>query len=223
MTIYLTRKQYDLLSKVFAIMIPFYKNNIRPLFEEVGKQYGTESAVADACKIFYNTPATGLVPHYVQELTSLQKQFAEAESINIKSPELDKPDPFVKKFSFQNVNDGKYPTSKDILVDALDAHSRVLMGQFFIIYEQLDINSENEEIQAAWVSAKWDGTGVLPMRDLLIPDLVKMGWNGSYGIASPDNRYDSKLAYEMLKRIRNRRDDYILRVTDQPLVIVEAF
>lgn len=59
------------------------------------------------------------------------------------------------------------------------------------------------------------------MRDLLIPDLVKMGWNGSFGIASSDNRYDSKLAYEMLKRIRNRRDDYILRVTDQPLVVVE--
>lgn len=221
MTIYLTRKQYDLLSKVFAIMIPFYKNNIRPLFEEVGKQYGTESAVSDACGVFENVPVTGPVPKYVKELTSLQKQLEQAESINIKSAERDKATSFAKKFTFQNTNDGKYPTSKDILVDALDSYSRVLMGQFFIIYEQLDVNSENEEIQAAWSAAKWNGVGVLPMRDLLIPDLVKMGWHGSFGIASSDNRYDSKLAYEMLKRIRNRRDDYILRVTDQPLVVVE--
>lgn len=223
MTIYLTEKQYALLGKVFAIMIPFYKNIIQPLFEEVGKQYGTEDAVSDACKIFYNITVTAPVSKYARTLTELKGQFEQSKTVDIESPERDKSAPFIKKFSFQNVNDGKNPTSKDILVDALDTYSRVLMGQFFIIYEQLDVCSENEHIQTAWASAKWHGANVYPMRDMLIPDLSKMGWNGSYGIASPDNRYDSKLAYEMLKRIRNRRDDYILRVTDQPLVVVEEF
>lgn len=220
MNIYLTQIQYDLLCKVFSVMIPFYENDIRPFFEEIGKQYGTEEAVTKACDTFYAIPVTGPVPKYVQTLTALQNQLEESENIHIKSQERDKKSPFVKKFSFQN-NEGKYPTTKDILVDALDAYSRILMGQFFIIYEQLDVNSENEKIQSAWASAKWNGSGVYEMRDLLIPDLVKMGWNGSFGIASSDNQYDSKLAYEMLKRIRNRRDDYILRVTDQPLVVVE--
>ena len=144
-----------------------------------------------------------------------------AENIHIQSSEKTKNDPFVKKVFIPNTKE--YPTNRDVLVDALDTYSRVLMGQFSVIDEQLDIDSSNPRIQEAWASAKWNGSGVYEMRDLLIPDLIRMGWNGSYGIASPDNRRDSKLAYEMLKRIRNRRDDYILRVTDQPLIIVEEF
>lgn len=221
MTIYLTQKQYDMLAKMVPIMLEFYKNDIRPLFEEIGRQYGTQTAVDTACEIFKAVPVTGQVPKYIKALTWIEDCVKNAENIHIQSSEKTKNDPFVKKVFIPNTKE--YPTNRDVLVDALDTYSRVLMGQFSVIYEQLDIDSSNPRIQEAWASAKWNGSGVYEMRDLLIPDLIRMGWNGSYGIASPDNRRDSKLAYEMLKRIRNRRDDYILRVTDQPLIIVEEF
>lgn len=221
MTIYLTQKQYDILAKMVPIMLEFYKNDIRPLFEEIGRQYGTQTAVDTACEIFKAVPVTGQVPKYIKALTWIEDCVKNAEDIYIQSSEKTKNDPFVKKVFIPNTKE--YPTNRDVLVDALDTYSRVLMGQFSVIYEQLDIDSSNPRIQKAWASAKWNGSGVYEMRDLLIPDLIRMGWNGSYGIASPDNRYDSKLTYEMLKRIRNRRDDYILRVTDQPLIVVEEF
>lgn len=219
MTIYLTQKQYDMLAKMVPIMLECYKNNIRPLFEEIGRQYGTQAAVDTACEIFKAVPVTGRVPKYIKALAWIEDCVKNAEDIHIPSSEKTKNDPFVKKVSIQNTKE--YPTNRDVLVDALDTYSRVLMGQFSVIYEQLDIDSSNPRIQEAWASAKWNGSSV--MRDVLIPSLAQMGWNGSYGITSPENPCDSKLAYEMLKRIRNKHNDYILRVTDQPLIIVEDF
>lgn len=219
MTLYLTRKQYELLVKVIPIMREFFSNNIKPLFEEVAKEYGTEPAIETACWFFESKPVTGPVEKYVKALTVIEDCVKKAEDIRIHTTSEIETDPFVKKVFVPNTTER--PTNRDVLIEALDAYSRILMGQFFIIYEQLDINSENPKIQEAWASAKWRGTGVCEMRDMLIPDLTKMGWNSSYGITNPQNPYDSKLSYEMLKRIRDWKDDYILRVTDQPLIRVE--
>ena len=71
MTIYLTRKQYDMLAKMVPIMLECYKNNIRPLFEEIGWQYGTQAAVDTACEIFKAVPVTGRVPKYIKALAGV--------------------------------------------------------------------------------------------------------------------------------------------------------
>lgn len=217
MTIYVTQKQYNLLKRMLPVMRAFYQNDIRPLFEEIAKQYGTtEEDVVKAADIFYSVPVTAACQKDVSELTTLIDEVKKAKNIHIESSDVLRKSPFVKTIHIPD-------DAKSTLIDALDTYSRVLMGQFFIIYEQLDVNTQNPHIEEAWSDAKWGGINVREMRDVLIPELKCMEWNGSYGIAGKDNKYDSKLSYEMLKVIRKRRDDYILRVTDQPLLIVDEF
>lgn len=87
MTIYLTQKQYDILAKMVPIMLEFYKNDIRPLFEEIGRQYGTQTAVDTACEIFKAVPVTGQVPKYIKALTWIEDCVKNAEDIYIQSSE----------------------------------------------------------------------------------------------------------------------------------------
>ena len=108
------------------------------------------------------------------------------------------------------------------LVDALDVYSRILMGQFSIIYEELDISGDDEIHLRANHDARWYGVGVQEARDLLIPQLKKLGvgWNGNFGISNSELAYNSKLSYEILKTIRyacDGRDSIVLHVTDEPL------
>lgn len=79
----------------------------------------------------------------------------------------------------------------------------------------------------AYHDARWNGVGVIEARDLLIPQLKKMGigWNGNFGISNSELAYNSKLAYEILKAIRyvtESRDSSVLKVTDEPLPHVEG-
>ncbi len=88
----------------------------------------------------------------------------------------------------------------------LDAYSRILMGQFSIIYEVLDIaDTDNKPQLQAYHDARWGGVGIAEARDLLIPQLRKLRgwleWNGNFGISNVGLTYNSKLAYEMLKAI----------------------
>ena len=111
------------------------------------------------------------------------------------------------------------------LVDALDVYSRILMGQFSIIYEELDISGNDEIHLRANHDARWYGVGVQEARDLLIPQLKKLGvgWNGNFGISNSELAYNSKLSYEILKTIRyacDGRDSIVLHVTDEPLPTV---
>lgn len=111
------------------------------------------------------------------------------------------------------------------LVDALDVCSRILMGQFSIIYEELDISGNDEIHLRANHDARWYGVGVQEARDLLIPQLKKLGvgWNGNFGISNSELAYNSKLSYEILKTIRyacDGRDSIVLHITDEPLPTV---
>ena len=106
----------------------------------------------------------------------------------------------------------------------LDAYSRILMGQFSIIYEVLDIaDTDNKPQLQAYHDARWGGVGIAEARDLLIPQLRKLrvGWNGNFGISNVGLTYNSKLAYEMLKAILyvcGQGDGTVLKVTDEPLM-----
>lgn len=126
----------------------------------------------------------------------------------------------------------KYSVSLDVsswkaVADALDTYSRVLMGQFGVIYEALDISGNDEQHFQAYHDARWNGVGVLEARDLLIPQLkkIRLGWNGNFGISNSGLAYNSKLAYEILKTIRyatEKRDSSVLKVTDEPLPRAEG-
>lgn len=120
-------------------------------------------------------------------------------------------------------------------VRGFESHSgrQILMGQFGIIFESLDIaaNYDYGKLRLlrlqAYHDARWNGVGVIEARDLLIPQLKKMGigWNGNFGISNSELAYNSKLAYEILKAIRyvtESRDSSVLKVTDEPLPHVEG-
>lgn len=211
-----TKKQYDLLVKIISIMKPFYRNDLHPLFTEIGHQYGVnDDAINAACDIFGSVPVTGAVPKYIKALEEIEQDVKQGKDIDVSIGKTVNIYHYVKQIEIT----GDTAFKRKVLIDTLDAYSRILMGQFFIIYEQLDINTDNEDIQTAWADAKWNGTGVQEMRTLLIPQMASFGWNGSYGISSPDNRYESKLAYEMLKVIRGDNAHDILKVTyDEPLI-----
>lgn len=217
MTIYTTEKQYDLLKRMLPIMREFYNNNPQPLFAEVAQQYGaTEDGADKAYKVFSEVSVTAPSPKRLNDTAILIDAVDAAKTVDIESPEVLKPSRFVKVIRFPQ-------EAKASLEDCLDTFSRVLMGQFYIIYEKLDMKPGNKHVEESYLDIRLTGIGVREMRDFLIPALKEAGWNGSYGIAGKDNCYESKLAYEMLKVIRKRRDDYILRITDQPLMIAEGY
>ncbi len=68
----------------------------------------------------------------------------------------------------------------------------------------LDISVTMTQHFQAYHDARWNGVGVIEARDLLIPQLKKIGVgsNGNFGISNAGLAYNSKLAYEILKTIR---------------------
>lgn len=90
-----------------------------------------------------------------------------------------------------------------------------------------DYESRMAEALSELCSCEGNGTGVIEARDLLIPQLKRMGigWNGNFGISNAGLAYNSKLAYEILKTIRyttEKRDSSVLKVTNEPLPHVEG-
>ena len=216
LSLYMTEKQYALVMRAVPAVRDFYDNNLGPLFSLVAEQYGVaEDDVKRANDIFCAVDVTAPCKGKVQGADVLFATMKEAKSINIASPEPNKPSPFVR---FVDLSEPMVYS----LLNILDIYCRVLIGQFGILYENLDVKDDDERTLDAFSAAHWEGTGVMEMRNILIPSLRRAGWNGGVGIASSEAPEGSKLAYEMLKRIKERGSGYILRLTDQPLMIVEA-
>lgn len=84
----------------------------------------------------------------------------------------------------------KYSVSLDVsswkaVADALDTYSRVLMGQFGVIYEALDISGNDEQHLQAYHDARWNGVGIIETRDLLIPQLKRLALAGTETLVFP--------------------------------------
>lgn len=211
-----TSKQYFFILHALAVMITFYNNDFSSICKEVGEAYGaSEEDIASACTTLTAINVTAPVESYSDKCSDiLEDMLHNAREL----PEENAP--------------YKYSVSLDAsswkaVADALDTYSRILMGQFGVIYEALDISGNDEQHFQAYHDARWNGAGVIEARDLLIPQLKKMGigWNGNFGISNTGLAYDSKLAYEILKAIRyavEKRDSSVLKVTDEPLPRVEG-
>lgn len=214
MTIQLTEKHYVLLIRILEIMAPFYGNNFASICKEVGETYdASEAEIQEACNILTAVNVTAPVPA-MQETAERLLKIAKNPVILAKDQA-----PYTKRVDI---------AEDDVirLVSILDAYSRILMGQFDKIYDALDVapdDGEHEHRLQANHDARWSGVGVSEARDLLIPQLKKMGvgWNGSFGISNIDLAYNSKLSYEMLKALDHAcgcSDSYCLKVTDEPFL-----
>ena len=217
-----TSKQYFFILHALAVMITFYSNDFSSICKEVGEAYGTSEAdIASACAALTAVNVTAPVKSLSNKCSDiLEDVLHHAREL----PEKDAP----YKYRI-----GLDASSWKVVADALDTYSRILMGQFGIIFESLDIaaNYDYGKLRLlrlqAYHDARWNGVGVIEARDLLIPQLKKMGigWNGNFGISNSELAYNSKLAYEILKAIRyvtESRDSSVLKVTDEPLPHVEG-
>lgn len=212
----MTEKQYGLLLRVVQVMQPFYGNDFSSICKEVGNAYGVSDAdIEKAYTMFTDFKVTAPVP-------SMQNAAGEIYQTALAAiGTAEDANPYTKRI---NMNESLWIKAAAIL----DTYSRILMGQFSIIYEALDIaDTDNRPQLQAYHDARWGGVGISEARDLLIPQLRKLGvgWNGNFGISNAGLAYNSKLAYEMLKAIRfatEKRDGSVLKVTDEPLPRVEG-
>jgi hypothetical protein len=217
-----TSKQYFFILHALAVMITFYNNDFSSICKEVGEAYGaSEENIASACAMLTAVNVTAPIKSLSDKCSDiLEDVLHHAREL----PEKDAP----YKYRI-----GLDASSWKVVADALDTYSRILMGQFGIIFESLDIaaNYDYGKLRLlrlqAYHDARWNGVGVIEARDLLIPQLKKMGigWNGNFGISNSELAYNSKLAYEILKAIRyvtESRDSSVLKVTDEPLPHVEG-
>ena len=210
-----TNKQYCLILHILAIMKPFYNNDFHSICKEVGEAYGVdEDSIMKACATLTAVNVTAPVKKAYDNISYVLAAIANnAEELN---------------------GDDTYKYRVDLdtpcwnaVANAFDAYSRILMGQFGIIYETLDISGDDKHHLQAYHDARWSGVGVIEARDLLIPQLkkIRVGWNGNFGISNSELAYNSKLSYEVLKAIRfatEKRDGSVLKVTDEPLPRVEG-
>ena len=205
----MTEKQYQLFLHVMQVMQTFYGNNFSSICKEVGDAYGVHDADIEKAYTMFTAPGPSM-QNAAKEIyhTALSATNIEAEN---------KENPYTKRI---DMNESAWVKAAAIL----DAYSRILMGQFSIIYEVLDIADTDDKPQLqAYHDARWGCIGIAEARDLLIPQLRKLrvGWNGNFGISNAGLAYNSKLAYEMLKAILyacRQGDGTVLKVTDEPLM-----
>lgn len=211
-----TVKQFFCVSHALAIMISFYNNDFSSICKEVGESYGaSDDDIKNACAILTAINVTAPVKKTYDKLMDILLNIHQNHE-EIQEHERN------TQYKYRVTMDA---SSWKTLVDALDVYSRILMGQFSIIYEELDISGNDEIHLRANHDARWYGVGVQEARDLLIPQLKKLGvgWNGNFGISNSELAYNSKLSYEILKTIRyacDGRDSIVLHVTDEPLPTV---
>lgn len=211
-----TVKQFFCVSHALAIMISFYNNDFSSICKEVGESYGaSEDDIKNACAILTAINVTAPVKKTYDKLMDILLNIHQNHE-EIQEHERN------TQYKYRVTMDA---SSWKTLVDTLDVYSRILMGQFSIIYEELDISGNDEIHLRANHDARWYGVGVQEARDLLIPQLKKLGvgWNGNFGISNSELAYNSKLSYEILKTIRyacDGRDSIVLHVTDEPLPTV---
>jgi hypothetical protein len=211
-----TVKQFFCVSHALAIMIQFYNNDFSSICKEVGESYGARADdIKNACAILTTINVTAPVKKTHDKLMDILSNIHQNHE-EIQEHERN------TQYKYRVTMDA---SSWKTLVDALDVYSRILMGQFSIIYEELDISGDDEIHLRANHDARWYGVGVQEARDLLIPQLKKLGvgWNGNFGISNSELAYNSKLSYEILKTIRyacDGRDSIVLHVTDEPLPTV---
>lgn len=184
----MTEKQYQLFLHVMQVMQTFYGNNFSSICKEVGDAYSVNDVdIEKAHMIFTDFKVTAPVPSMQNAAGEIYQTALSATDIAVGNKE----NPYTKRI---DMNESAWVKAAAIL----DAYSRILMGQFSIIYEVLDIaDTDNKPQLQAYHDARWGG------------------------ISNAGLAYNSKLAYEMLKAILyacRQGDGTVLKVTDEPLM-----
>ena len=222
MTVYVTSRQYKLLLEILNAMGPFYRVDFDAVCEAVGTEYGAApTEIRKAKDALAQLKDMGVVAPVMAKQDFISKflyKALRAKEVDLEAPEAGNKEHFVRAIDCDK-DDLRH------LTDILDTYSRLMLGQFFPIFEQLDIPVDADEDKIhAYQECRWAGGPALIARNALIPAQSHMGWNGNFGISNPDTSDKSKLAYEMCKVTQYSgkfSSQYILHLTGQPLMLVD--
>lgn len=203
----ITEQHTQLMQTIMSVMEAFYGNDLLPILKEVGTAYHAQPSaaknMAELIKSLSITYENLKMKRWVQNLKALPYRVitSPSEGANLN-----------KALCLTDIE-------RQALIKILDTYSRVMMGQLFIIFEALDIPSNDQELEEqrlrAWHDAYWKGCmGLRDAKAQLIPETSNYGWRGGYGICNQKVSLSSRLAYEMLKILDK---DIALKVTDVPL------
>lgn len=142
----MTEKQYQLFLHVMQVMQTFYSNNFSSICKEVGDAYGVHDAdIEKAHTMFTDFKVTAPVPSMQNAAKEIYHTALSATDIAVGNKE----NPYTKRI---DMNESAWVKATSIL----DAYSRILMGQFSIIYEVLDIaDTDNKPQLQAYHDARW--------------------------------------------------------------------
>lgn len=203
MKVYITSKQYELINKTLLVMTQLYNNDFFPMFQLIAKNYGVDTADAKrASDIISSLHLTESNKAKAKQVRELHVDF------------LLNADPVEGIYRYAMEIDGSNIT---LLGNVMDAFSRIMMGQFRILFEVVDVKiSDSPRMIQMYRDVYWEGGHrAKEARDLLLPKIKKFGWYGGFGISNPEVAEDSRLAYQISRALRR---EYVLPVTQEPLV-----
>lgn len=204
MKVYVTSKQYELINKTLLMMTQLYNNDFFPMFQLIAKNYGVDTADAKrASDIISNLHLTESNKAKAKQVRELHVDFL----LNADPVEED-------GYRYVMEIDGSNIT---LLGNVMDVFSRIMMGQFRILFEVVDVKiSDSPHMIQKYHDVYWEGSHrAKEARDLLLPKIKKFGWYGGFGISNPEVAEDSRLAYQISRALRR---EYVLPVTQEPLV-----
>lgn len=209
MKLAVTEKQYALVKRVLPVMAELYRNKTLPIFELIEAEYSSEKGTA--------AQAAALVEQLHITAPNMQKANDTERLLSVWVNDADVIQDGPYKFVIQLED-----RQQKLLAKSLDAFSRIVMGQFFILFETLDISDSlqtNLHAFQAYQDVYWGGLhGAKEMRDMLMPAIKQFGWHGGYGISNPNVAECSRLAYQLSHAILR---EYALPVTAEPMAQVK--
>lgn len=209
MKLVVTEKQYALVKRVLPIMAELYRNKTLPIFELIEAEYSSEKGAAAQAAAMVEQ--LGITAPNMQKANDAERLL----SVWVNDADVIQDGPF--KFVIQLED-----RQQKLLAKSLDAFSRIVMGQFHILFETLDVSDTlqyNQHAVETYQDVYWDGLhGAKEVRDMLLPDIKQFGWHGGYGISNPDVAECSRLAYQLSHAILQ---EYALPVTSEPMAQVK--
>ena len=86
-----------------------------------------------------------------------------------------------------------------IIINALDFYSRIWIGQYDKILSDIRLYRKCSQLDKLDNDFKYL---LFNIRHLTLPEIDSYGWNGSYGIFSPDINFKAAVAYNMQQEFR---------------------
>lgn len=213
----MTEQQFSLLKTVVEVMTSFYKNDLMPMLQHIGKLYSVADAdIKKAYTIIESYHATAPVQSRVVFLNEMQKIVDDAEVIDKGNPNPNKSDKYVRRIRLHR-------SERMTLSEIMSCYSTLTSGQFECIFTELDIslpdNEDKSRIKELHDLRRY-GLNCKEARELIVPMCAGEDWLTHISVANEKLSVNSRLAYEMA-HVFQHPDDFVLFVSGHSMMLAE--